>query len=71
VLNRVQVIPLTMNTGKLYPPEAYVTVNNEKCKAMTDQIATVSKKRLQDRVGSVGKMGLESIELAMKLQLGL
>jgi len=28
-LNRVQVVPLTSNIGKLYPSEAYVTVSGK------------------------------------------
>jgi mRNA interferase MazF len=42
-LNRVQVVPLTSNVGRLYPSEAYVTLQNERRKAMADQIATISK----------------------------
>ncbi len=44
--NRVQVVPLTGSTGKLYPSEAYVTLNCRQSKAMADQLTTVSKKRL-------------------------
>src|ERR1051325_6734226 len=47
-LNRVQVVPLTSNVGRLYPSEAYVTLNNEQRKAMADQLATISKLRLRD-----------------------
>ncbi len=45
-LNRVQVLPITSNTEKLYPGEAYVTLNGEQLKAMANQLATVSKRRL-------------------------
>ena len=38
-LNRVQVVPLTSNVERLYPPEAYVTLQGEQRKAMADQIA--------------------------------
>ena len=36
-LNRVQVVPLTSNTGKLYPCEALVTVRGAASKAMAGQ----------------------------------
>jgi mRNA interferase MazF len=36
-LNRVQVVPLTSNVGRLYPSEAYVTLRSEQRKAMADQ----------------------------------
>jgi len=48
-LNRVQVIPITRNTERLFPSEAYVTVAGKKGKAMADQLATVSKQRLTKR----------------------
>ncbi len=49
-LNRVQVVPLTTKTGRVYPSEALVTVNRKLRKAMADQLTTVSKRRLHNRV---------------------
>jgi mRNA interferase MazF len=43
-LNRFQVVPLTGNVDRLYPSEAYLTLNNKQGKAMADQLATVSKR---------------------------
>ena len=54
-LNRLQVVPLTTTVDRLYPSEAYVTVRGNKHKAMTDQLATVSKTRLANRVGHLSK----------------
>lgn len=70
-LNRIQVVPLTSNVKKLYPSEAYVTVRKRQAKAMADQIATVSKKRLLDRMSTVSKAELKGIERALKVQLGI
>lgn len=70
-LNRVQVVPLTSNVERLYPSEAYVTLNGKQRKAMADQIATVSKTRLQRRAGQVTRRDLETVERAIKVQLGL
>ena len=52
-LNRVQVVPLTSNVERLYPSEAYVSVQGERRKAMADQITTVSKVRLSSRLGEI------------------
>ncbi|MDA3932822.1 MAG: type II toxin-antitoxin system PemK/MazF family toxin [Gammaproteobacteria bacterium] len=71
VLNRVQVIPLTSNTDKLYPCEAYVWLNGKQGKAMADQIATVSKRRLCGKIGAIKAEDLAAIEQALKIQLGL
>lgn len=69
--NRVQVVPLTSNVARLYPPEAYVTVNGKQGKAMADQIATVSKQRLYRREGVLSTDDLAGVERAMRIQLGL
>ena len=68
-LNRVQVVPLTSNIDRLYPSEAYVTVAGEKSKAMADQIATVSKQRLRERLGRVSAEDLLAVGQAIRVQL--
>ena len=70
-LNRVQVVPLTTNVSKLFPCEAFITVKRRRHKAMADQIMTVSKQRLTERFGSVSDKDMESVEGAIKIQLGL
>jgi mRNA interferase MazF len=70
-LNRVQVVPLTSNTGRLYPSEAYVTLNGEQRKAMADQLSTISKLRLRESLGRLGREDLAALERAICLQLGL
>ncbi|MEW5814577.1 MAG: type II toxin-antitoxin system PemK/MazF family toxin [Spirochaetota bacterium] len=70
-LNRVQVVPLTTKTEKLYPSEAYVTVKGKKHKAMADQLTTVSKERLSNRAGRISDSELSEIGQAIKTQLGL
>lgn len=70
-LNRVQVVPLTSNVDRLYPCEAYVTLDGEQRKAMADQIATVSKKRLQRKVGRLDASDMNNLERAIRVQLGL
>lgn len=69
-LERVQVIPLTSNVMKIYPSEAVVTLRGKKNKAAADQIATVSKKRLSRKVGSLTPDELARVEFVVKLQLG-
>lgn len=71
VLNRVQVVPLTSNTARIYPPEALVDVDGVPHKAMADQIRTVAKERLAQRIGVLSQSDLRALEQAMRLQLGL
>lgn len=70
-LNRVQVVPLTSNVARLYPSEAYVTLRGIQSKAMADQISTISKSRLRDRVGSISVPEMQAVERAICVQLGL
>jgi mRNA interferase MazF len=70
-LNRVQVIPITSNTDRIFPSEAYVTVAGKKGKAMADQLATVSKQRLSKCIGSVSDDEMNMVVEAIKTQLDL
>lgn len=70
-LNRVQVVPLTSNVGRLYPSEAYVSLRGEQRKAMADQLGTISKLRLRERMGRLGVDDMAAVDRAMRLQLGL
>src|SRR6266481_5859211 len=70
-LNRVQVVPLTSNVGRLYPSEAYVTLRGEQRKAMADQLSTISKRRLRDRLGRLDGRDVAAVERAICVQLGL
>lgn len=70
-LNRVQVVPLTSNVERLYPSEAYVEVEGRQHKAMADQIATVSKRRLHTRAARLSSGDLAAVERAIRVQLAL
>jgi mRNA interferase MazF len=70
-LNRVQVVPVTSSTDRLFPSEAYVTVAGKKGKAMADQLATVSKQFLSKRIGSVSDDEMTMVVEAIKTQLDL
>jgi mRNA interferase MazF len=69
-LNRVQVVPITSNVERLYPSEAFITLNTEKRKAMGDQLTTASKQRLGRRIGTLSADDLARVEDAVLLQLG-
>lgn len=69
--NRIQVVPLSSQTGKLYPCEALVSVGGMESKAMADQIMTVSKERLTDRVGLLSSADMHGVDVAIRIQLGL
>jgi len=70
-LNRVQVVPLTSNVARVYPCEALVLLSGTQRKAMADQIATVSKRRLRKQMGLLSPRDLAAVEGAIRVQLGL
>lgn len=70
-LNRLQVVPLTTNAGRIYPSEAVVTVAGQSSKAMADQLCTVAKERLTTRLGVLDRADLKAVEHAVKIQLNL
>ena len=69
--NRVQVVPLSSKTDKLYPCEARVMVEGKESKAMADQIMTVSKERLTERLGLLSPHEMHGVDIALRIQLGL
>ena len=70
-LNRVQVVPLTSKTDRLYPSEALVIFGGKESKAMADQLATVSKLRLFKRTGVLTEENMLRIGEAIKMQLDI
>jgi mRNA interferase MazF len=70
-LNRVQVVPITSSTRRLFRSEAYVTLGGRQQKAMADQIDTISKLRLLEFMARVSAAEMTSIERVILLQLGI
>lgn len=70
-LNRLQVVPLTGSTERVYPSEATVAFEGKESKAMADQLATVSKERLFRRAGMLSQEDMRKVEEAIKIQLGM
>jgi mRNA interferase MazF len=70
-LNRVQVVPVTGRTDRVYPSEALVVCDDRTYKAMADQLTTISKSRLSRRVGCLSPEDMHKIAEAIKVQLEL
>jgi mRNA interferase MazF len=70
-LARVVVVPITSNTGRLYPGEAVVSVDGQSSKAMADQIMAADKARLKSQLGTVSKADMQALEDAIRVHLGL
>ena len=70
-LNRVQLVPFTSSTDRLYPSEARVSIQGAVSKAMADQLTTADKSRLMEKIGSLSAADLRTVEGAIRVQLGL
>jgi len=70
-LNRVQVVPLSGKTERLYASEAAVVFEGKESKAMADQLATISKARLFRRAGVLSSEDMHKVEEAVKIQLAM
>ena len=62
---------MTTQIGRVYPSEALVTLNDGQRKAMADQLTTVSKQHLIDKVGSLTHEPMRKVEHVVRIQLGL
>lgn len=69
--NRVQVVPLSSRVEKVYPCETLLTIQGKRCKAMADQLATVSKQRLGAPLTSLTSEELRRVDMILRLQLAL
>jgi mRNA interferase MazF len=65
----ITIIPLTSQLDKIYPFEVLTKVNNQKGKALTDQITTIDKKRLGKYLGQLDKSVMKEIQEALHLTL--
>lgn len=70
-LSRVVVVPLVANGERQYPGEARVTISDKPCKVSTDQISTVPKSSLSERVATLSKSDLQAVEEALQVHLAL
>ena len=70
-LNRLQVVPMTSRVDRVFPSEAVVKVGRSQSKAMADQLTTVSKDRLTDRMGRLSGPDMAKVEHVIMIQLGL
>jgi mRNA interferase MazF len=70
-LARVVVVPVTSDTGRLYPGEAMVEVGGNPAKAMADQIMAADKNRLSRQLGALSKTDILAVEDAIRVHLGM
>ena len=70
-LDRVQVVPLTSNTTRVYPGEARVTAGTRPSKVLATQIMTVDKSLVADRYAVLSAGDMAAVDQALRDQLAL
>lgn len=71
-LNRVQVVPCTSNTEKIYPGEASIQIPTiGQRKATCNLILTASLLRFKTRIGALSPEDMRAVEAALRVQLDL
>ena len=70
ILKRVQVVPVTSRTDKVYPGESLFSLEGKEGKALCTQVRIVSK-RLGNRIGKLAHRDTIALNKSLKLQLDL
>lgn len=69
--NRLQVVPCTSNTSKVYPSEAVVGIRGKSSKALADQITTAGRARFKSYITTLMPHEMSGVDKAMRWQLQL
>ena len=68
---RVIVAPVTSSVKIVFPFEVKVKINDREGKVLLDQIKSIDKKRLGDRITSLNSQEMRLIDKALKTALAL
>ncbi len=70
-MNRVIVAPITSKIKNIFDFDCLVIVQGRKGKIMLDQIRTVDKSRLKQKIASIDSQTLKNLEEALRITLDL
>lgn len=71
----VSIVPITSTTSKIYPFEVFLSkgegnLTNDS-KAKCNQIRTIDKQRLEQRIGAIGAEKIKEVEKAILIHLDI
>lgn len=69
--SRVIVAPITSSAARIFPFQVAIELNGKPRKILLDQIRTVDKTRLKNKLSAVDKSILDSVDKAIKISLAL
>ncbi len=68
---RVVVAPVTSNVESLYPGEAKVSIADREARVLGDQLRSIDKARLGNRIGRLARRDLDAVDEALRITLDL
>ena len=71
ISTRIIVAPITSAITRIYPFETPVTIQGRKGKALLDQIRSLDKRRLSNKIASLDDSTMEQVDIALKIALEL
>lgn len=69
--SRVVVLPVTSNVESIYPGEALIQVAGKTVRALGDQIRSIDKARLRNRIGRLSQAEMQDVDDALRVTLSL
>lgn len=69
--SRVIVAPITSSAAKIFPFQVKIELNHKPRKILLDQIRTIDKLRLKNKVATAPKSIMDEVDKAIKISLGL
>ncbi len=71
VTSRVIILPITSSAEKVYKFQVLIEIKGKRGKILTEQIRTIDKVRLGDKIATLDDDSIVSMEQALKISLGL
>lgn len=68
---RVIVAPITSQATKIFPFEVLITLKDKSGKILLDQIRSIDKTRLENKLDTAGTVTLLEVDTALKMVLAL
>ena len=65
------VVPITSDSEKIYPFEVVIKLGSGKGKVLTDQVRSIDKERLGDKIGQINELIMSEISEKMKRVMAL
>lgn len=71
VSTRIIVAPITSSTFKVFPFEVEIKIGTKASKILADQLRSIDKVRLGDKITSLSKDLIEKLDKALRISLSL